>query len=118
MCNATPDVYESNDIDSCNLLLMEDIMQMCTNKETDKLEALLQSPNWQAFFDINYGGLPGEVFTAACPPEALHFLENGIVLHCLKQLFDVKILGVPAKASLDAIIQKWVNFPKQYHMKS
>jgi len=45
-------------------------------------------------------------------------LENGIVLHCLKQLFDVKILGVPAKASLDAIIQKWVNFPKQYHMKS
>jgi len=58
MCNATPDVYESNDMDSCNLLVMEDIMQMCTIKETDKLEALLQSPNWQAIFGIDYGGLP------------------------------------------------------------
>src|SRR5687768_3336868 len=118
MCYATPDVYESNDMNSCNLLVMEDVKQMCTNKETDQLEALLQSPNWQAFFDIDYGGVPGGVFTAACPPEALHSLENGIVLHCLKQLYDVKTLGVPAKASLDAIIQKWVNILKQYHIQS
>ena len=93
-------------------------MQMCRNKDEEWLDELMQSYNWQAFFDIDYGGLPGGVFTAACPPEALHYLENGLVLHCLKQLFDPSILGVPAKAKLDELVQGWTKFPKQQHMKS
>ena len=92
-------------------------MQMCRNTDEEKLKSLLQSFNWQAFFDIDYGGSSGGVFTAACPPEALHSLENGLVLHCLKQLFE-EILGQPAKASLDKIVQQWHTYPKQFHMKS
>ena len=92
-------------------------MQMCRNKDGDKLDDMLQSTNWQAFFDIDYGGSPGGVFTAACPPEALHSLENGLVLHCLKQLFD-EILGQPARAEMDDIVQQWIKLPKQCHMKS
>src|SRR6476620_6209090 len=78
---------------------------------------MLQSPNWQALYDIDYGGSPGGVFTAACPPEALHSLENGLVLHCLKQLFD-KNLGETARADLDNLVQQWHTYPKQCHMKS
>ena len=92
MCDATPAVYISKEMDNCKLLVMEDIRQLCLNKDEEKLESMLQSVNYQAFFDIDYGGSPGGVFTAACPPEALHLLENGLVLHCLKQLFE-KILG-------------------------
>ena len=57
------------------------------------------------------------MFTAACPPEALHSLENGLVLHCLNQLFK-EILGWTAKASLDDIVQQWLTYPKQCYMKS
>ena len=117
MCDVTPAAYISKEMDNCNLLVMEDIMQMCRNKEVDKLESMLQSTNWQAFFDIDYGGFPGGVFTAACPPEALHSLENGLVLHCLKQLFE-KILGETAQADLDNLVQQWHTYPKQCHMKS
>ena len=45
-------------------------------KDTQKLHSLMQYNTWQAFFDIDYGGSPGGVFSAACPLEALHFLEN------------------------------------------
>jgi hypothetical protein len=117
MCDATPAAYISTDMDCCNMLVMEDIRQLCLNKDEDKLESMLQSVNYQAFYDIDYGGSPGGVFTAACPPEALHSLENGLVLHCLKQLFE-EILGQPARANLDDIVQQWLNHPKQCHMKS
>ena len=46
--------------------------QLCTNKETDKLYSLMQYGNWQAFYDIDYGGPPGGVVTTAYSPEALH----------------------------------------------
>ena len=113
----TPAVYDSKEMNNCKMLVMEDVMQMCRNKDEKRLDKLMQSLSWQAFFDINYGGSPGGVFTAACPPEALHSLENGLVLHCLKQLFE-EILGEAVKASLDNIVQQWCAYPKQCHMKS
>ena len=87
MCNATPKVYDSKDIDCCQLLVMEEMKQLCINGDNAKLHRLMQFRNWQAFYDIDYGGLPGGVFTAACPPEALHSLENGLMFHCLRELF-------------------------------
>lgn len=91
MCNATPAAYNSKEMDSCNLLVMEDMKQLCLQQNLDKLKDLMQYPNWQAFYDIDYGGLPGGVFTAACPPEALHSLENGLVMHCLKELSETQL---------------------------
>jgi len=44
-------------------------------------------------------------------------LENELVLHCLKQLFD-SILKDTAKASMDAVVQQWLTYPKQCYMKS
>ena len=77
----------------------------------------MQYPNWQAFYDIDYGGLPGGVFTAACPPEALHSLENGLVLHCLKEMFD-SVMSEKTKTQLDSVVQKWASFPRQQPMRS
>ena len=71
----------------------------------------MQSTTWLSFYDIDYGGSPGGVFTAACPPEALHSLENGLVLHCLKQLFD-SILSDSNKCQLDLIVQNWAKSSK------
>lgn len=117
MCNATPEAYESNEMDNCELLIMEDVKQLYIENNTTALKELLQYNTWQAFFDIDYGGLPGGVFTAACPPEALHLLENGLINHCLKHLFD-NLISKPTQQKLDSVVQKWVLFPCQNGMRA
>ena len=77
----------------------------------------MQSKQYQAFFDIEYGGSPGGGFTAACPPETLHALENGIILHCLKELFQ-EILTPAQHCKLDHIVQTWTKLPRQKYLKS
>lgn len=120
MCNATPEVYDTKEVDNCQPLVMEEIKQMNINRETKQLYDLQQYNTWQAFFDIDYGRLPGGVFTAACPPEALHSLENGLIHHCLIQLFDKenKMLLPLSQRKIDMIIQKWALYPRQKHMKA
>ena len=81
------------------------------------MHSLKQYKNWQAFYDINYGGFPGGVFTAACPPEALHSLENGLINHCLKQLFD-HVITKQTQRKFDAVVQQWVSYSRQRHMKA
>ena len=117
MCDATPAVYNLKEANQCNLLVMEEMKQLWINKDLKKMHELMQYPNWQAFYDIDYGGLPGGVFTAACPPEALHSLENGLVLHCLRELFET-VMSEKTKIQLDSLVQQWVSYPKQHHMKS
>ena len=77
----------------------------------------MQNTTWQAFYDINYGGSPGGVFTAACPPEALHSIENGLVFHCLKKLFQEQMKN-KLKSNFNKIVQKWLKYPKQRFTKS
>lgn len=117
MCDATSEMYDSSEVDNCNLLVMEDMKELSLTKHYERLRDLMQTPNWLAFFDIDYGGSPGGVFTAACPPEALHSLENGLINHCLKELFD-RVLSNLAKCHLDAVVQQWILYPKQRHMKN
>ena len=68
------------------------------------------------FFGIDYGGLPGGVFTAAHPPEALHSLENGLINHCLKELFN-NVNTKSTQRSLDEVVQEWSQYPRQHFMK-
>jgi len=117
MCNATPSFYEGEIHKSCKLLNMNKIKTWVKNNKNDKLHNLMQSKHWQAFFDIDYGGCPGGVFTAACPPEALHALENGIILHCLKEVFQ-EILTPAQHCKLDQIVQTWTKLPCQKYLKS
>jgi len=116
MCDVTPCQYGNAAVDCCNLLVMKDIQELVLNQDNERLYDLMQSKHWQAFFNIDYGGEPGGVFTVACPPEALHAIENGIILHCLKQVFG-KILTREPNSLLDNVVQAWRRLPKQKHMK-
>ena len=67
---------------------MNDIRQLYVNGNYKAMEDIYQHPHDLAFFHVDYGGEPGGIFTAAMPIEALHCLENGIISHCLHQLFS------------------------------
>ena len=54
MCDASHTVYSCKEMDNCKLLVMEEMKQLCRNKDEKRLHELMQSPNWQAFFDIDY----------------------------------------------------------------
>jgi len=83
-CDAKPENYHDFTVGNCEFLVMQDVIDYIDNHEWDKLQDLYQNPAWNPFFDLDYGGSTGGIFTAACPPEALHALENGIMLHALK----------------------------------
>jgi hypothetical protein len=54
--------------------------------------------------DVSYGGCRFGIFSAACPIEPLHALENGIIPDCLTILFKDKIC--PAlKGELDSLVR-------------
>lgn len=71
MCNATPTHYENNAPTCCKLLRMKSIQQMVLKEKEQRLHNLMQYNHWMAFFDVDYGGSPGGVFTAACSPQVI-----------------------------------------------
>ena len=82
---------------------MQDIKELVKQKDTTSLFNLFQAPHWLAFYDIDYGCFKGGAFTAACFPEALHGLENGFMLHCLKEVFST-ILSPIFQQKLDKML--------------
>jgi hypothetical protein len=96
---------------------MDDIANMVKIQDWAGLHALHQAPCWNPFFDVCSGGNPGDIFTAACPAEALHALENGLFLHSLKA--DLGGLLKPQKiVLLYTSIQEWTQLPHQRLMWS
>src|SRR5687767_15364433 len=96
---------------------MNDVMTLVNQRDTETLEDLYQVPHWVAWFYLDYGGNPEGIFTAACPPEALHALENGIYHHVLKEVF-IKILKTTTCSYLDAHIKAWNAYPSQHYLRS
>ena len=96
---------------------MQDIMDLVNRNDTDALEALYQVPHWNAWFNVDYRGNPEGIFTAACPPEALYVLDNGIMLHCLREVFGT-ILTPTLQQKLDCHVQSCTKFSKQKSFKS
>jgi len=72
-------------------------------------------PHWLTFFDLNYGGNPRGLFTAAMPIEALHALENGIFLYTAKELFN-RILKPCVRDTIDNVVKQWYLLPRQSGM--
>ena len=104
MCDATLAVY-ARETNKCNLLRMEEMKQLCIDKDENKLHNLEHYLTWQAFYDIDYGGFPGGLFTAACLLEALHSLEIVLVMHCHKELLGA-VMCMSAKTHLDSVVQQ------------
>ena len=71
----------------CRRIVSHDIEDMVTKKDHAKLQLLNQYCVQNAWFKVNFGGCPYGIFSAACPVEPLHALENGLITTCLKILF-------------------------------
>jgi len=87
MCTAGPNQFLQPKLGNCKRLMMTDVAENVKMNNTEYLHNLFQNPHWNAWFELDYGGNPEGIFTAACPPKALHALENGIFMHLLKKFF-------------------------------
>ena len=114
-CNAGPDLYGCCDIDCCQPLVMSEIQEMFEQNRFQEMKDLFQFEHDNAFFHVSFGGEPGGIFTAACPIEGLHCIENGIMMHCLDEIFGAKNPLLPPKAQmeLDEAVIRWTTYPKQ-----
>ena len=83
MCDAGPDELKKLRIGACNRQRMHHVMENVNINSTTYLHSIYQAPHWIAQFTLDHGGNLEGIFTAACPPEALHALESGIYLHIL-----------------------------------
>lgn len=116
-CDATPDNYADVTADSCSFLEMERIMDLVRTQSWGELDSLYQAPFWNPFFDVDYGASSLGIFFAACPPEGLHALEQGIFKHLLHELLGVYLK--PAQiVMLDKVIQSWVGGYRQRLFRS
>ena len=116
-CNATADKYADMSKDSCTFLSMEDIINLVNSEQWADLEALYQAQCWNPFFEIDYGSNSSGVFVAACPPEGLHALEQGIFKHLLEEVLG-SYLKPEQIVMLDWVVQSWVSKPCQRHLQS
>ena len=115
-CNAGPEHYGNLSVDCCQPLVMNDVRQLYLDGNYKAMEDMYQHPHDLAFFHVDYGGEPGGIFTAAMPIEGLHCLENGIISHCLHQLFsdDDCLLLPKGRQELDEVVSSWAkSIPRQ-----
>ncbi len=87
-------------------------MDLVRQEQWVDLKLLYQAQFWNPFFDLHYGSSSFGIFFAACPPEGLHALEQGIFKHLLHE-----VLGTYLKpqqiALLDRVVQSWVKWSRQ-----
>jgi hypothetical protein len=116
-CDATPDNYSDMSVDSCSFLIMDHIIELVKNEDWDALEGLYQAQSWNPFFDVKYGASIFGIFLAACPPEGLHALEQGIFKHLLETILG-HYLKPEQIALLDRVVQSWVRMARQRLFRS
>jgi hypothetical protein len=116
-CDATPANYADVDKDSCTFLEMDDIKKMVLAKAWHDLENLYQAQCWNPFFDVDYGANIWGIFFAACPPEALHALEQGVFKHLLESILGGYLKPVQMTL-LDRVVQMWTRQPRQRLFRS
>ena len=115
-CDAGPEQVESTTPGMCRRLIQSEIEEMIRENRLDELKALYQYDNVNAFFDLDYGGSPFGIFTAAMLTEALHQLEKGLIYDCLIILFKIYMKG-EHRRQLDDIVSSWCELPSQKYAK-
>jgi hypothetical protein len=96
---------------------MDDIKELVLNEEWEELESLYQAQCWNPFFDVDYGANKWGIFFAACPPEALHALEQGVFKHLLEAILGDYLKPVQITL-LDRVVQTWTLLPRQKIFRS
>ena len=88
----------------CKNIKMKNIQKMVEQNDTENLRALNQYNVQNAWFDVDFGGCPYGIFSAVCPVEPLHALENGLITECIKVLYH-KIGSKGELAKLDKLVK-------------
>ena len=101
----------------CRKLEMQPIIDLVVNEDKRSLKELNQYQVYSAFFHLGYGGCPFGIFSAACPIEPLHSLENGLMNDMLNILFNYK-LEPRQRAEFDQIVIKFCKQPRQHFISS
>ena len=103
---------------------------ICHRLESRPIQMLIESKNYaalkqinqycvdNAWFDVDFGGCPYGIFSAACPVEPLHSIENGLIADCLKVLFHEQIVSKKSLSELDVLVQNLCKMPRQHYVSS
>ena len=102
---------------NCKKISMEHIKDLILHGKSKELKALNQHNVFSMFFKLNYGGCKYGIFSACCPIEPLHALENGLFKNMSEVVFkeDLKPVG---GARLDVLVQRLNLLPKQRYATS
>ena len=87
-CNVTGQDSGNPNI-KCYKINMFKVMKLVQDNNQNILDEISQTNIHSAWFDVDYGGCQYGIFSAACPVEPLHALENGLISDCLQILFDI-----------------------------
>ena len=110
-CNVRGD--ESGDpLVQCKKISMVKMIKLVQKNQQDILDKFNQYNVYNAWYDVSYGGCRFGIFSAACPIEPLHSLENGIIPDCLTILFKDEMRS-SHKALLDVIVRRLTLLPRQ-----
>ena len=102
----------------CNKIIQSDIQNLVQTSNHEQLAQLNQYCVNNAWFDADFGGCKYGIFSAACPIEPLHAIENGLVPDCLKILFRENIKSASLLAELDCLARELTELPRQQFASS
>jgi hypothetical protein len=110
-CNVRGD-QSGDPLVQCKKMSMVKIMQLVREDQQETLDQFNQYNVHNAWFDVSYGGCRFGIFSAACPIEPLHSIENGIIPDCLTILFKDE-MSSSQKPQLDSIVRRLSLLPRQ-----
>ena len=99
----------------CKRMSMVKIQKLVADNNVLALKAINQHNVHSAWFDVGYGGCRFGIFSAACPVEALHALENGLMSDCLNVLFCEEMTPMQ-HCHLDELAKKLVGLDRQRYL--
>ena len=94
----------------CRRWRSKDIEALVAEKDYAALNKINQYCVPNAWFAVDFGGCPNRIFSAACPVEPLHSLENGLIADCLKVLFQERITSKNTSSMIDNLAQKFCSY--------
>jgi len=107
----------SDPLVGCLKISQVKVLQALDNNEVETLHEFNQYNVRSAFFDLCYGGCKYGIFSAACPIEPLHALENGIMNDAIKILLE-EYLQPNDHKWLDEIVRKLTTLECQKFLSS
>jgi hypothetical protein len=96
----------------CKRINMVKMIKLVKDDKQAMLDQYNQYNMYNAWYDVSYGGCRFGIFSAACPIEPLHSLENGIIPDCLSILFKDD-MSLSQRAELDRMVRHLTTLPRQ-----